>query len=235
LNANNLYQLQENVIIAALRRPTLGSTIKRAGVSERHFPIELRPAFQIAVTKSQEEIRRLVMLRDPRIWPLYGKRIIEWSDGQMRTATGQLVDSVCLDPVGARQPSRSKSKLEAKQAIPIYESPEERALFEKTLAAIWQIMGGLEEIPSKRLTDELARIERGPWAAWGRDKKPITQNALARLLRPHNISPVDVGPAHARRKGYKRPQFEHLFRNLPRPSSSSPSSNRAARAGGDGS
>ena len=117
LNANNLYQLQENVIIAALRRPSLSSIIKGAGVSERHFPIELRPAFKIAMTKSQEEIRRLVMLKDPRVWPLYGKRIIEWSDGQMRTAARQLVDSVCLDPVGASQPSRSKSKPEAKQEI----------------------------------------------------------------------------------------------------------------------
>jgi hypothetical protein len=116
--ANTPYQLQENVIIAALRRPTLGSTIKGAGVSERHFPVELRPAFQIAMTKSQEEIRRLVTLKDPRIWPLYGKRIIEWSDGQMRTAARQLVDSPWsiedLYPVSAVQPNNgSKSKSEA--------------------------------------------------------------------------------------------------------------------------
>jgi hypothetical protein len=85
-------------------------------------------------------------------------------------------------------------------------------------------MGGLEEISSKRLTDELIRIEGGPWAEWGagRRKKPITQNALARTLRPHKVSPVDVGPALARRKGYKRAQFEHLFRSLPRPTSSAP-------------
>jgi hypothetical protein len=95
---------------------------------------------------------------------------------------------------------------------------------EKTLAAIRQIMGGLEEISSKRLTDELAQIEGGPWAEWssGKRRKPITQNALARLLRPHKVSPVDVGPEHARRKGYKRAQFEHLFRSLPRPTSSAP-------------
>src|SRR6516225_3587854 len=210
LNANNLYQLQENVIIAALRRPTLGSSIKRAGVSEKHFPIELRPAFEIAMTKSQEHIKRLVMLKDARVWPLYGKRIIEWSDGQMRTAARQLVDSVCLDPVGASQPSRSKSKPEAKQEIPIYESPEERELFEKTLAAIRQIVGDLKEISSKRLTEKLAEVKGGPWAEWGpgRRKKPITQNALARLLRPHKIWPVDVGPAHARCKGYKRLQMD---------------------------
>ena len=34
LNTNTLHQLQEDVIIAALRRPILGSTIKGAGVSE---------------------------------------------------------------------------------------------------------------------------------------------------------------------------------------------------------
>ena len=240
LNANTLYQLQENVIIAALRRPSLSSIIKGAGVSERHFPIELRPAFEIAMTKPQEEIRRLVRLSDPRIWPLYGKRIIEWSDGQMRKVARQLADSPWsiedLYPVSAVQSNNgSKSKSEAHPEATIYESPEKRDLFEKTVVAIRQIMDGLEEIPSKRLTDELARIEGGPWAAWGRDKKPITQNALARLLRPHNVSPVDVGPAHARCKGYKRAQFEHCSETCLGPDHPPPSSDRAARAGGDGS
>ena len=117
LNANPLYQLQENIIIAALRRPSLGSIIKGAGVSERHFPVELRPAFQIAMTKSQEEIRRLVMLKDPHIWPLYGKRIIEWSDGQMRKVARQLADSPWsiedLYPVSAVQ-SNNGSKSTAR-------------------------------------------------------------------------------------------------------------------------
>jgi hypothetical protein len=81
-------------------------------------------------------------------------------------------------------------------------------------------MGGLEEISSKRLADELALIEGGPWAEWGDGRKPISQNALARLLRPHNIAPVDIGPERARRKGYRRAQFEHLFRSLPRASPS---------------
>ena len=128
------------------------------------------------------------------------------------------------NPSALSNGTTTKSKAEAKQDAPIYSSPENRELFEKTLAAIRQIMGGLEEISSKRLTDELIRIEGGPWAEWGagRRKKPITQNALARLLRPHKVSPVDVGPAHARRKGYKRAQFEHLFQSLPRPTSSAP-------------
>jgi Protein of unknown function (DUF3631) len=108
---------------------------------------------------------------------------------------------------------------------PIHETPEEQGL-ERTLAAIRHIVGDLEEVSSKRLVDELARLEGGPWAEWGRGehKKPVTQNALARLLRPHNVFPVDVGPAHARLKGYKRAQFEQLFQvylKVP-PSASSP-------------
>ena len=116
------------------------------------------------------------------------------------------------DPASTAYVDSSVSVREVKPA-PIYETPEQRALFEKTLAAILQIFGDLEEISSKRLVDELARIEGGPWAQWGkgRHKKPITQNALARLLKLHNVSPVDVGPEHARRKGYKRAQFERLL------------------------
>jgi Protein of unknown function (DUF3631) len=138
-------------------------------------------------------------------------------------AARQLVDGVWsvedVEPISAVQPDNgSKSKAEAKQDAPIYESPENRELFEKTLAAIRQIMGGLEEISSKRLTDELAQIEGGPWAEWGSGKrrKPITQNALARLLRPHKVSPVDVGPAHARRK---RLQARSVRSPIPKPTS----------------
>jgi hypothetical protein len=229
LTGKALLLAQENLLIAALRRPSISSIMKRTGLNEGHFPGHLRAAFNIAVTKSQDEIRRLVTLGDPRIWPLYGKRILEWNEAQARGAARQLVNSVWsaedVEPISAVQPDNgSKSKAAAKQDAPIYESPEKRELFEKTLAAMRQIMGGLEEISSRRLTDELTRIEGGPWSEWGdgRCRKPISQKALARLLRPHKVSPVDVGPAHARRKGYKRAQFEHLFRSLPQPTSSAP-------------
>jgi hypothetical protein len=229
LTGKALLLAQENLLIAALRRPSISSIIKRTGLNEGHFPRHLRAAFNIAVTKSQDEIRRLVTLGDPRIWPLYGKRILEWNEAQARGAARQLVNSVWsaedVEPISAVQPDNgSKSKAEAKHDAPIYESPEKRELFEKTLATIRQIMGDLGEVSSKRLTDELAQIEGVPWAEWGfgKRRKPVTQNSLALLLRPHKVSPVDVGPAHARRKGYKRDQFEHLFRSLPRPTSSAP-------------
>jgi hypothetical protein len=240
LTGEALLLAQENLLIAALRRPSLSSTMKLTGINERHFPDHLRPAFNIVLTKSQDEIRHLVTLGDSRIWPLYGKRIIEWNDARVRTAARQLLDYIARIgepyPVSAVQPdNRSKSE-SGNQEVLIFETPEQRELFEKTVAAIRQIMGDLGEVSSKRLTDELAQIEGGPWAEWGSGKrrKPITQNALARLLRPHKVSPVDVGPAHARRKGYKRAQFKHLFRGSPRSSSSAELQPRT-RTGGDGS
>jgi hypothetical protein len=97
-----------------------------------------------------------------------------------------------VEPISAVQPDNgSKSKAEAKQDAPIYESPEKRELFEKTLAAIRQIMGGLEEISSRRLTDELTRIEGGPWSEWGdgRCRKPL--GTWLRAARLPNCAPAD--------------------------------------------
>src|SRR6516225_5958939 len=214
--SETLRTLQENLAIALLRRPSLGWTVKGTGLNERHFPPDLGSAFNIALTKSQDEIRRLVKVKDPRIWPLYGKRIIEWRENQARAAARHLVSMGCsedYDPVGVVYPDNSSVSAPEVKPAPIHETPEERALFEKTLAAIRDIIGDLEEISSKQLVDELARIEGGPWAEWGkgRHKKPITQNALARLLKPHHVFPVDVGPERSRRKGYKRAQVERLF------------------------
>jgi hypothetical protein len=64
---------------------------------------------------------------------------------------------------------------------------------------------------------------------------PITQNALARLLKPHKVVPADVGPEHARRNGYKGVQFERLFQAYlyaPSSASSSKPRSRAERKGG---
>jgi hypothetical protein len=213
--------------------------VKETGLRERHFPRDLRPAFNIATTKSQDEIQRLVLAKDPRIWPLYGNRIIEWREDQARAAARQIVRSMeCSEdynPVSAVHPGDSSVSAPKVKPAKIHEPPEQRALFEKTLAAIRDIMGDLEEISSKRIVDELARIEGGPWAEWGKGKhrKPITQNALARLLKPHSVSPVDVGPEHSRRKGYKRAQFERLFQaylNAPPSASSRAEGKRDAQA-----
>ena len=51
LTGEALLLAQENLLIAALRRPSLSSTMKLTGINERHFPDHLRPAFNIVLTK----------------------------------------------------------------------------------------------------------------------------------------------------------------------------------------
>jgi hypothetical protein len=45
----------------------------------------------------------------------------------------------------------------------------------------------------------------------GKNDKPLTQNRLARLLKPLGIGPENVGPEDARVRGYKREQFDEAF------------------------
>jgi putative DNA primase/helicase len=85
------------------------------------------------------------------------------------------------------------------------------SVFVETLAAIKEIIGGRDEISSAEIANGLVAIEGGPWAEWGKAGTPMTQNALARLLKPHKVFPLDMGPEHSRRKGYRLSQFESLF------------------------
>jgi hypothetical protein len=110
------------------------------------------------------------------------------------------------DAVGGEWPSRVR-----KAARDLLDHSETHSIFEDTLNVIHEVFGAREVVKSQDLVDGLVAVEGGPWAEWGTDKKPITTNALARLLKPHKIHPRDVGPAHSRRKGYFRSQFDQAF------------------------
>src|SRR5215472_3622891 len=140
----SLRTLQEDLTIAVLRRPTLGLSMKASGLDKWHFPRDLQPAFHIATTKSQDEIRRLVALQDPSVWPLYGKRIIEWNEAQARAVARQIVDSVERGddhtPIDAVRHDDCSSSAAAAKIAPRYETPEKQSIFVKTLAAIRNII-----------------------------------------------------------------------------------------------
>jgi Protein of unknown function (DUF3631) len=61
------------------------------------------------------------------------------------------------------------------------------------------------------LADQLAKMEGRPWGEFGKSQKPITQNTIARMLKPFNIVPDYIGPEHSRCRGYLRSQFEEVF------------------------
>ena len=70
--------------------------------------------------------------------------------------------------------------------------------------------GNDTEIRSADLVQRLIELEGRPWAELSHGK-PLTQNRLARLLKPLAIGPGNVGPENSRARGYKRNQFQEAF------------------------
>jgi putative DNA primase/helicase len=74
-----------------------------------------------------------------------------------------------------------------------------------------------DRLSSGDLAAELAKIEGRPWAEWGRPGKPISQNALARLLKRFKtnddfpIAPTNTRIGDQVPKGYYLTQFEDAF------------------------
>jgi hypothetical protein len=86
---------------------------------------------------------------------------------------------------------------------------ETRHLLAHLLADIRAAFGQAEHLSSAELVASLVAKGR-PWAALGRNRKPLTPTTLARLLRPLAIAPERIGPKTKRRRGYTLAQFEEL-------------------------
>jgi putative DNA primase/helicase len=71
--------------------------------------------------------------------------------------------------------------------------------------------GNQIETRSADLVQRLIDLEGRPWAEAGPGRKPLTQNGLARLLKPLAIAPGNVGPESNRARGYRREQFGDAF------------------------
>jgi hypothetical protein len=65
------------------------------------------------------------------------------------------------------------------------------------------------KIASADLVKVLLAIEGRPWAEMG--KLGLTQNKLARMLKPLEIAPKNVGPKNARVRGYILADFREAF------------------------
>ncbi|WP_165421267.1 DUF3631 domain-containing protein [Bradyrhizobium sp. Leo170] len=73
-------------------------------------------------------------------------------------------------------------------------------------------------IRSADLVQRLVALESRPWGEMGRNKKPLTANKLARLLKPLGIIPERIGPETDRARGYVLWQFEDAFTRYLSPS-----------------
>jgi hypothetical protein len=80
-------------------------------------------------------------------------------------------------------------------------------------------------LATKRLLDELHRLEERSWSVWGKARKPITDVALAGLLRGNGIRSGTVRLEDGSTpKGYYLSSFQEAFERYLPPISSSPAS-----------
>jgi len=65
-----------------------------------------------------------------------------------------------------------------------------------------------DRVWSEDVCEALAAMEGRPWAEYGKARKPISKNQLARLLKKFNIAPDNQRIGQQVLKGYHRHQFE---------------------------
>jgi putative DNA primase/helicase len=93
-----------------------------------------------------------------------------------------------------------------------------------TLAARVASRQDTDRLASSDLVDALVKIEGRPWAEYGKTGKPLSQNQLARMLKPLGIAPevIRIGDKKTPR-GYLLSQFTEAFeRYLPAEGASKP-------------
>jgi len=69
----------------------------------------------------------------------------------------------------------------------------------------------VDRIPSADLVAALVAIEGRPWAELGKSRKPLTQNGLARRLKPLGITPENIRLGDKVPKGYLLERFKEAF------------------------
>ena len=91
---------------------------------------------------------------------------------------------------------------------------EETSQLEQLLSdikAVAFLAEGDDEVRSADLVQRLVELEGRPWAEMGKGEKALTQNRLARMLKPLGIGPGYIGPKDDRARGYRREQFNEAF------------------------
>jgi Protein of unknown function (DUF3631) len=85
---------------------------------------------------------------------------------------------------------------------------DDAAQIELLLGDMRDAFGQKTEMPSADLIKALVALEGRPWAELGKNRKPVTQNRLARMLKPLGIAPQQIGPKEDRMRGYV---FDHFL------------------------
>jgi hypothetical protein len=112
------------------------------------------------------------------------------------------------DTAGGGWPKRARDAAMAAHAA---RAGDDQSRIEMLLADIKEVCKGKIEVTSSELVNRLVALEGRPWAEMGNSGRSLTQNRLARMLKPLGIAPGQVGPEAARLRGYRTEQFEDAF------------------------
>ena len=124
------------------------------------------------------------------------------------------------DEAGGEWPERARK---AAEQAHIAGAGDDASWLELLLGDIRTIRKGKTEMPSADLVKALVALEGRPWAEMGKTGKPLTQNKLARMLKPLGIAPQNIRVGDKVAKGYAFRHFEDAFsRYLPDEGASEP-------------
>jgi hypothetical protein len=125
------------------------------------------------------------------------------------------------DAAGGEWPERARKAADASREGSEADEGSRLELLLGDIRDIFDASGHLDRIASANLIERLTAIEGRPWAEYGRSEKPITQNKLARLLKPLGIAPTLIRFGDDVARGYERSSFDEAFERFLSPSGGS--------------
>jgi len=150
------------------------------------------------------------------------RKSARWAQGQFKALSGSELDMpnvgndratdnwtpliAIADLIGGDWPTLARKAMVNLEKASDDDTAREQLL--KDIKEIFKEQG--DRISSKLLTAKLVEREDRPWADW-RKGKPLTQNALARLLKPFGIFSKTIRIEDKTPKGYSLIQFKDAF------------------------
>jgi putative DNA primase/helicase len=216
-------RLPDTAVSRAIRIPLIRKrkTDKVERLREAHLQAELEPLRQQLMRWSMDHAQE-ISAADP-VLPdeLDGRAADNWS----------VLISVA-DAFGGEWPARARKaalKLELDG-----ETPD--SVGEMLLADLQDLFAqrGADRLSSEEITCALVKLEGRPWAEWGKQRKPLSKNDLARLLRDFRIEPRSIRFNDGKTaKGYYREWFDDAWeRYVPPQSPAEPSQRHSQESTG---
>ena len=112
------------------------------------------------------------------------------------------------DAAGSEWPQRARQVALAAHAVAA--AGDDASRLEMLLADIRTISAGKVQMSSAALVEALVALEGRPWAEMGKSGKPLTQNGLARMLKPLGITTEDIWIGSSTGKSLKGYVFAHF-------------------------